>query len=302
MTLSLNPAQKNQGRPLLPLFLLLLWAQLFLALFPTWWEIPTYRYALIAAPLWVLLVIDRFRELWALDRGNGRRGNPCLLLGSILALIPLLLIRPLQQVDQFWRLPLWIHTLCVLWASISALSWAFGWSRCRRLVTLNLLALILVPLPSALESQISGSLTQLVAQSVAVLLPLLGYPIELMGNAMVVKGQILDVSEGCSGLRSFQASVMLGIFLGECYRLSLCRRLILLGMALGSAILGNGSRIYYLTTVAYEEGLEAEAEAHDSAGLITITATYAAIGVIAWAFSRNRRRERIRVSRKGGGS
>lgn len=298
MAAALTLAKMNQGRLLLPLFLALLWAQLFVALFPTWWEIPTYRYALIAAPLWCLLVIDRFYELWSVESGSERRGSPFLLIGALVSLLPLLLLRPLQQVDQFWRLPLWGHTLSVLWASVFSLIWAFGWPHCRRLVLLNLLALVLIPFPSALESQISGNLTLLVAQGVAALLPLVGYPIDLMGNAMVVKGHILDVSEGCSGLRSFQASLMLGVFLGECYRISPWRRLILLGMAIGLAIMGNGARIFYLATIAYREGPEAEERVHDPAGLMAVTMVYAAIGVTAWALSRGEKCGRVSVTRK----
>lgn len=297
MATHLTLAQKNQGGFLFPVFLGILWFQLFLALFPTWWDLPTYHYALIAAPLWALLFIDRFHELWALDQQGEPRGNPVLLVGAFVSLLPLLVLRPLQELDQFWRLPLWGHTLCVLSASILSLIWAFGWSRCRRLLTLNLLVLVLVPLPSALESFVSGNLTRLVAQSVAALLPLLGYPIDLMGNAMVVKGQILDVSDGCGGLRSFQASLMLAFFLGECYRLQPWTRLILLGVALGLAILGNGARIYYLTTVAYDEGPQAEAEAHDPAGLLTITVVYGAIGLVAWGLSRGRKGRSITITR-----
>ncbi len=297
MAPNLMLAQKNQAGLLFPVFLGILWFQHFFALFPTWWELPTYRYALIAAPLWAFLFIDRFRELWSLDLGNEQRGRPLLLAGALVSLLPLLVIRPLQQVDQFWRLPLWGHTFCVLSASILSLIWAFGWPRCRRLLIINLLVLVLVPLPSALESLISGNLTRMVAQGVATLLPLVGYPIDLMGNAMMVKGQILDVSDGCSGLRSFQASLMLAVFLGECYRMALWRRVILLGVALGVAILGNGARIYYLTTVAYDEGPQAEAEAHDPAGLLTITVVYGAIGLVAWGLSRGRKGRSITITR-----
>jgi exosortase/archaeosortase family protein len=143
---------------------------------------------------------------------------------------------------------------------------------------------------------IAGRLTTWVSEGVAALLPLLGYPVDLVGSAMMVKGHILDVSEGCSGLRSFQTSLMLGVFLGEFYRLASGRRLVLVGIALGLAILGNGARIFYLTRVAYREGPEAEAKVHDPAGLIAIVVVYAAIGWVGWWLSREKTGARVRVT------
>jgi exosortase len=159
--------------------------------------------------------------------------------------------------------------------------------------------MILVPLPSIVEAMIAGKLTTLVSQGVAAILPMVGYPVDMTGNAMVVNGHVLDVAEGCSGLRSFQASLMLGIFLGEFYRLSGWQRLILAGVSVGLAFLGNGVRIYYLSTVAYREGPEAESKVHDTAGITAVTVVYALIGLTGWWLSREKVAGKVVITRKG---
>jgi exosortase len=282
-----NTVLETKGGWSLPLFLAVLWGQLFFALSPTWLEIPSYQYALVAAPLLSLLLFQAWKEaITTKDLPPPSSRNPVLAAGLFLIVIPLLVLRPLQQVDQFWRLPLWLHALAVLSTTFLTLGWAMGWRRSRHLLRLSLFLVLLVPLPSALESMITGNLTRLVSGSVGGLLPWMGYPIDRLGNAMLVKGTILDVAEGCSGLRSFQAAFMAGVILGEFYQHTLIRRILLLATAIGLAMLGNGARIYYLTTVAYNQGPEAEARVHGTAGMIVTTLIFTFIGLVAWWLSR----------------
>lgn len=286
MDLAQKPGRIGSGAAGLSIFLLFLWVQFFLALMPTWLAFPSYNYAWVALPLWCFLVFQRWTEIevpWNFQTGG--RVRSMFPFAVLLLSLPLFIIRPLEQVDQFWRLPIWLHAALVFSVTGLILVRGFGLKASKGLLQLSALALVLVPMPSVLEGAIAGNLTRIVTERVADLLPLTGYPIDQLGNAMLVKGAVLDVAEGCSGLRSFQASLMLGLFLGEFYRLPLVRRVILLGMALLLAMLGNGSRIYYLTTIAYRDGMEAEARVHGTAGALVVTFIYGGIGLLAWWFS-----------------
>ena len=300
MELVRDATLKNRGGWTLPLFLVLLWCQFFFALAPTWLEIPSYSYAFVAAPLLTLLMFQAWSEIpVAKATPPSETTSSLLLVGIFLMILPLLVVRPLQQVDQFWRLPLWMHALSVFFASSFSLFWAFGWRGSKKLIRLSFFIVLLVPLPSALEGLIVGNLTRIVSGGVSGLLPWTGYPIDQLGNAMLVKGTILDVSEGCSGLRSFQAAFMAGVFLGEFYQHSVLRRVLLMVMAIALALLGNGARIYYLTTVAYNQGPEAEARVHETAGIIVTTLIFASIGLVAWCLSRESAPAKTRTVRRG---
>ena len=189
-------------------------------------------------------------------------------------------------VDHFWRLPLWIHFLAVLVISFATLTLTLGWARTRTIFPAFLFAFVLVPLPSALEGLLVGNLTRAVSMPVGELLPLAGYPIDRVGNAMMVKGKILGRCRGLQRIAFFSSSFMTGLFLGECYQLVWLRRLLLLGLAIVFAMLGNGARIFYLSTVAYREGMAAEERVHGSAGLISLILIYGLIGLSGWLLSR----------------
>jgi exosortase len=294
-----NTVLETKGGWSLPLFLALLWGQLFFALSPTWLEIPSYQYALVAAPLLSLLLFQAWKEaITVKDPPSSSSKNPILAVVLFLIVTPLIVLRPLQQVDQFWRLPLWLHAFLVLSATFLTIVWALGWRRSRNFLRLSLFVVLLVPLPSALEAVITGNLTRLVSGGVGGLLPWMGYPIDRLGNAMLVKGTILDVAEGCSGLRSFQAAFMAGVILGEFYQHTLIRRILLLLTAIGLAMMGNGVRIYYLTTVAYNQGPEAEARVHGTAGMIVTTLIFTFIGLVAWWLSRGETSVKKRTVRR----
>ena len=288
----MNPTLKDLEKGVLPMaffFLCVLWGQFFLALWPTWSELATYRYAFVAAPLMLFFVYRR----WDLSQGLKRsvsysKLSRVLMLGTVfLVLMPLFLIRPLQLVDSFWRMPLWLHAVSVLLVTFLTFFLTVGWERVRLMLPAFLLAFVLVPLPSSVENELVGSLTGAVSNLVGELLPLTGYPVDRFGNTMIVKGAMLDVAEGCSGIRSFQASFMTGLYLGEFYQHGVLHRLLLVGAAILLALLGNTARIYFLTTTAFNHGMEKESQIHETVGVFTLVFIYGAIGLIAWLFGQD---------------
>jgi exosortase/archaeosortase family protein len=91
---------------------------------------------------------------------------------------------------------------------------------------------------------------------------------------------MVGIDEACSGIRSFQSSLMISLFFGEFYALSRSRRwlLVLAGFVFSMAF--NVGRMFILTLVAAKKGVPAISQYHDPAGVtIAITCTLALWGL-----------------------
>jgi len=78
------------------------------------------------------------------------------------------------------------------------------------------------------------------------------------------------VNEACSGVRSLQTSLMIGLLFGELKRFNLARRLGLLAGAIGIALVANFLRALFLVWVAANKGLPETERWHDTAGYVIV--------------------------------
>jgi exosortase/archaeosortase family protein len=101
------------------------------------------------------------------------------------------------------------------------------------------------------------------------------------GNLLEVATGTVGVDEACSGIRSFQSSLMISLFLGEFYSLAPWRRIVLVPAGFLLALVFNVCRISFLTWAAARQGVPAVAKYHDDAGL---TIVIACTGVV-WLLS-----------------
>ena len=275
-----HPAE-DKGRTLPGLlFLSALWLQFCYVLAPSWEGGTYYDYGWLAPP-----VIAFF----AYSRWNDRLNSPTtpqnavwikiLIALGILSLIP---IRVIQHVDALWRLPLWAHACTLLALTHLTIGFLKGWRRSLYLMPATFLILVAVPLPFGVQTTLVEVLTQLVLDLSHKTLPILGYPAVLSGSSFVVDGKMLDVAEGCSGIRSFQSCIMAALALGELSRFKIPKRITLLILALAVAVVANATRIVVLIRIAYNEGHDAMDKAHDGVGLWTAIVTYLVIGAVSW--------------------
>ncbi|NJM36931.1 MAG: exosortase/archaeosortase family protein [Akkermansiaceae bacterium] len=202
-----------------------------------------------------------------------------ILVVSLLALIPLRLI---HEVDIFWRQPLWIISLLVLLNIHLLIARAEGWRISCYCLPATLFCLTAVPLPSFIEDAMIQKLTDQVVHLGHKSLLLAGYPVQVIGNILFAKGSMVDVAEGCSGIRSIQSGFMAGLALGELFRTTIAKRLILLIIALTLAFVGNSARIFVLGQMAFERGVDAVNQAHDSVGFAVLCLVYGGVALIAW--------------------
>jgi exosortase len=95
---------------------------------------------------------------------------------------------------------------------------------------------------------------------------LFGIPAQLEGNVIRVSTGIVGVNEACSGVRSVQTSLMIGLLFGELKRLSTARRVALLAGAIGIAVVANFARAFFLVWISAAETPAAANRWHDPLG------------------------------------
>jgi len=205
--------------------------------------------------------------LSAVDQRDAERSPKTLVtLGAFLALL-LLPLRWVQEANLLWRPTLWLSILSGIGITVCLLRLGGG----RKLVAkaafpLGFL-LVAVPLPSAIESPLTQSFMRANAATVAEMLVLSGIPALRSGNTIDTGNGVVGVDDACSGIRSFQACLMLALFFGELHRLSVVRRLALLFSGVACSFLFNVARTTLLTVVASRQGTDAVGHWHDPAGV-----------------------------------
>jgi exosortase/archaeosortase family protein len=118
------------------------------------------------------------------------------------------------------------------------------------------------------------------------LLGLFGIPAVPHGNVIEISTGVVGIDEACSGIRSLQATLMISLFLGELYRLTVLRRvwLVVLGFVLAFAF--NVGRTLLLTGIASAKGIGAIASWHDPAGVAILVACFLCLWLIARALQK----------------
>jgi exosortase len=146
--------------------------------------------------------------------------------------------------------------------------------------------LVAVPWPTVFEEPLIQGLTRADARATVELVGWFGIPALPHGNVIEVATGEVGISEACSGIRSFQATLMISLFLGELYRLSGVRRAVLCLGGFAMSFLFNLVRMSLLTWVAASKGIAAIANWHDPAGVTILLACFGGL----WAFAVSLRR------------
>src|ERR1035437_3281779 len=146
--------------------------------------------------------------------------------------------------------------------------------------------LVAVPWPSGLATFLVQSLMRSNVAPTVELLGLFGIPAVQHANVIEVGAGVVGIDEACSGIRSLQATLMISLFLGELYRLTVRRRvgLVVLGFFLAFAF--NVGRTLLLTGIASASGVGAVASWHDPAGASILVACFLCLWLGAWVFQK----------------
>ncbi|MCX6868830.1 MAG: exosortase/archaeosortase family protein [Verrucomicrobia bacterium] len=251
-----------------------LWTPAMVAASYVWGHGEYYDYGWFVPPAALWLLVRRWQALDGPVRGLPTRT----VLASAALLLPwILVLRVLGYADPAWRLPMSLlgvtaavvsHGLIAATRSARA-SAGFAW--------ITLLCMSALPWPSMAETQIVHHLTQGVVAAVAEVFQMFGKPVEVMGDRLRLHDLTVEVTDGCSGVRSFQSFVMATWFFAELQRLPVARALTLLVCACGVAFAVNMARTYALAHIRFAHGPQAFDRAHDALGLL-------AFFVSAWFF------------------
>ena len=207
---------------------------------------------------------------------------------AIAALLLLLPLRLFEIANPEWRLLAWTHALAVVTLTLLLLWWAGGKAWLRHFAFPVAFIFIAVPWPTALETPMIQGLMRVVARVAAETAMLLGTPAQVEGNLIRVSNGLVGVNEACSGIRSLQTSLMIGLLFGEMKRLSVLRRVALVACAVAIALLANFVRAVFLVRIAATENLSEVSRWHDVAGYSIIAFVFAVTLALAYLLGRGK--------------
>ena len=256
-------------------FFALLWLGLWRQLSGEWSVNDQYSYGWFVPFFAIILFWLRLE-----GRPPGRPPTPTRQSSSLqfgiiaVALILLLPIRLFEIANPDWRPLSWLHATCVVTVTLAFLWSAGGVSWLRHFAFPVAFTLIAVPWVSPLEGPIVQGLMRVVAAISSELVALFGIPAQLEGNLIRVPNGLVGVNEACSGVRSLQTSLMIGLLFGELKRLSIFRRVMLVFAAAAIAFFGNCARAFFLVWIAATRNIATANSWHDFAGYGIVAAVF----------------------------
>src|SRR5947199_7877745 len=141
---------------------------------------------------------------------------------------------------------------------------------------------VAVPWVTPIEVPIIQDLMRVVAAVAAETVTLFGIPTPLEGNLIRVSSGLVGVNEACSGVRSLQTALMIGLLFGELKRLSILRRFVLVAGAIAIALTANFCRAVFLVWIAATENISEVSRWHGIAGYTILALVF--VGTMGIAF------------------
>jgi exosortase len=202
---------------------------------------------------------------------------------GIAALFLLLPVRLFEIASPEWRPLGWIHAASVATLTLLYLWCVGGKTWVRHFAFPVAFFFVAVPWPTAAEVPIIQGLMRTVADVAAETAMLLGIPAQVEGNLIRVSTGLVGVNEACSGIRSLQTSLMIGLLFGELKRLSVLRRVALVVGAVIIAVFANFVRAVFLVTVAATKNISEVGRWHDVTGYTIIALVFlCTMGLAYW--------------------
>src|SRR4030095_14457448 len=208
------------------------------------------------------------------------------------ALLLLLPIRLFEIGTPEWRPLGWIHT-----ASVAALTllciWSAGGKPWLHHFTFPIAFFFTaVPWVTPIEVPIIQGLMRAVAAVAAETVTLFGIPTQLEGNLIRVSSGLVGVNEACSGVRSLQIALMIGLLFGELKRLSIWRRFVLVAGAVAIALAANLCRGVFLVWVAATKSISEVNRWHNLVGYAIVGLVFVGTVILAMLLGRGKAKGR----------
>jgi exosortase len=224
---------------------------------------------------------------------KSRISSPRGLALAIAALLLLLPVRLFEIANPEWRLLAWTHAVAVITLTLLFIWYARGGLWLRHFAFPVAFIFVAVPWPTTVETPVIQELMRVVASIAAETAMLLGTPAQVEGNLIRVTNGLVGVNEACSGIRSLQTSLMIGLLFGELKRFSVSRRLALVAGAVAIALFANLLRAIFLVQVAATKNVLEVPRWHDIAGYTIIALVF--VGTMALAYLLGRKKAAVKA-------
>lgn len=260
---------------LLLLPLAFLWFRLIANLRGEWETNPQYSYGYIVPFLCLGLIFQRWAALRTpppsppnpqVSALRSQVSSFCFFLFALFSFL-YLPTRLVELATPEWRPIQWALGLITIGLTLISIELAWGRTWLRRVAFPICLFFVAIPWPTLIEQPIIQFLTRVNASLVIEVMGFLGIPALQHGNVIEVSTGVVGIDEACSGIRSFQSSIMISLFLGALYDLPRLRRLLFVPIGFGLAMFFNLLRTSFLTWIAAKQGVAAIEKYHDPAGL-----------------------------------
>ncbi len=264
------------------------WCWLVWACAGEWTSSEDYNYGWFVLPLALYFLwkrIERGDGGVVRDAAGGWRDS----LARAVIVLSLLFVAPLEIVRQtpiYWRPILWAIGFLAVGNTLAAAWLTGGPQRLKVFLFPALFMLVGIPWPTFVEGSISFPLMQIVTGWSVGLLHLLGYPATAAGTTISLPNCTVGVEEACSGLRSLQTALMVGLAAGELARLRAWGRAVLLAVAFVMAVAGNQVRVLMLAMTGIGGGTAAVERMHDTAGHAVLALLLGGVGLAAWGLAK----------------
>ena len=263
----------------------LLWLWLFFHLHVEWTLNAQYNYGWAVPFLGLLLFYFRWQRRPA-PHYPAASGRQAALGGMWFLLLLLFPIRVIEEANPDWRFLSWVLALSVVAFSLLSIFRAGGMRWVRHFAFPICFALAAVPWPVRLENVIVQTMMRGVASIAVEITGWLGVGAYQLGNVIQLRNGFVGVDEACSGVKTFQAGIMVALVLGELLRIQWRRRISLLLIGCGWIFLCNVFRATALVLVAANSGLEALGRWHDMIGTAALLCGMAGMLALAWLWKR----------------
>jgi exosortase len=245
-------------------FVVVLLGELVIQLAPEWSFNPQYSYAWSVPFLALYLLWQHWTQRPPPVAPEARLLAIAVIVVSALLLLP---VRFIAQTNADWRLLDWAVAMCAVTIALGLAFLTGSRPWVRHFAFPICFLLVAVPWPVRLEQIVIQNLMRAVSAINVSLLNLAGIPALQRGNVIEVGTGLIGVEEACSGVRSFQATLMISLFLGELYCFSAARRVLLVVAGALLAFVCNLIRTAILVFIGAKQGTSAIAGWHDPAGI-----------------------------------
>lgn len=290
------------------------WAITIYRLGGLWSALPEYSYGWAVPILCVILFSERWRTRSQVagnrlhlrrQAAGGSSRSTRTYFGICVAALVFLLARAAVDVMPTWRFAVWMLALSTVALTLLMLrlfaAQVIGGVRFRvsHFAFPVLFFLLAVPWPDRIEGPLIRTLTALNAAATVEVMSLFKVGAVQLGNIILIGPGMIGVQEACSGIRSFQSTLMVALFLGELFRFSFWRRVVFVFLGALLSFAFNIVRTSFLVWACNRDGLDAAARFHDPAGWTILAASVASLGLIGWWLYRGQKKIETQLETHG---